>query len=93
MKQERDVVKEIFKISELVLSITDEEFEELEAMAQEQCDYMNPLKCATTARQHALGEHNKKMISCLRDLKNTILSGEELRADKIDEIRKEITRG
>lgn len=78
MKQERDVVKEIFKISKLVLSITDEEFEELETMAQEQCDYINPLKCATTARQHALGKHNKKMVSCLRDLKNVLLSAKEL---------------
>lgn len=78
MKQERDVVKEIFKISKLVLSITEEEFEELEEMAQEQCDYVNPLKCATTAKQHALGEHNKKMISCLRALKNTLLSGKVL---------------
>jgi hypothetical protein len=78
MKQERDVVEEIFKISKLVLSITDEEFEELEEMAQEQCDYINPLKCATAAKQHALGEHNKKMIACLRDLKNVLLSGKEL---------------
>lgn len=78
MKQERDVVKEIFKISKLVLAITDEEFEELEKMAQEQCDYVNLLKCETTAKQHALGEHNKKMIACLKELKNTILSGKEL---------------
>ena len=78
MKQERDVVKEIFKISKLVLAITDEEFEELESMAQEQCDYVNPLKCSTTAKRHALGEHNKKMISCLRDLKNELLIAKEL---------------
>lgn len=78
MKQERDVVKEIFKISKLVLSITDEEFEELEEMAQEQCDYVNPLKCDTTAKQNALGEHNKKMIACLKELKNTLLRGKEL---------------
>lgn len=80
--EKRDVVKEIFKISKIVLSITDEEFEELEAMAQEQCDYINPLKCATTARQHALGEHNKKMVACLRELKNILLSGKELQNGK-----------
>ena len=76
--ENRDVVKEIFKVSKIVLSITDEEFEELEEMAQAQCDYVNPLKCATTAKQHVFGAHNKKMISCLRELKNTLLSGKEL---------------
>ena len=73
MKKNRAVIKKIFKISKLVLSITDEEFEELETMAQEQCDYFNPLKCATTALQHALGAHNKRMIKCLRELTAELL--------------------
>ena len=72
-----NAITRIKKIADLVLSITDEEFQDLETMAQEQCDYVNPLKCATTARQHVLGEHNKKMISYLRDLKNTLLIGKE----------------
>lgn len=78
LKAQRDVVAEIKKIADLVLAITDEEFKELEDMAQAQGEYINPLKCATTARQHALSEHNKKMISCLRDLKNALLSGKDL---------------
>ena len=74
----RDVVKEINKISKIVLSITKEEFEELEEMCKEQAEYMNPLKCATTARQHALAQHNKNMIDLLKALQEQLLKGKDL---------------
>lgn len=71
-----DAVRKIKKISDLVVSITEEEFNELKEMAKEQTEYFNPLKVATQAKYHALGEHNKKMIECLEALKTTILAGE-----------------
>lgn len=70
-----DAVSKIKKISDLVVSITEQEFNELKEMAKEQAEYVNPLRMARQAKYHALGEHNKKMIECLEALKTTILAG------------------
>ena len=70
-----DNVKTIYKISQLALSLTDEDFEELQEMADHQKSYFSPLKPATEREQHKLGEHNQKMIDCLKELRKILIEG------------------
>lgn len=66
---------DIYKFcEELCQGKLDEQIAELEADAQEQLNYSHPLKRATTAQQHKLGEHNKKAAELLKGLKEHLLS-------------------
>lgn len=76
MKKKKDIVNIIFKISELVRKISVEDFEYLEDMVENQKNYYNPLKMATTKNQHKLADHNEKMINILRELKQLVDKGE-----------------
>lgn len=69
---EKDVVNIVYKIAQLVRTIDDEDFEELEKIVNTQQQYYNPLKMETTNRQHELAEHNAKMINTLRTLKELV---------------------
>ena len=73
-----DSVTKIKKICELTASISEEEFEQLKEMAQEQLDYINPLKQATQAKYHSLGKHNQKIVACLEELKRVYQEGKNL---------------
>lgn len=75
MSKKKDVVNIIYKISQLILSISDADFKELEEMIENQKEYYNPLKMETTNKQHKLAEHNKKMVNCLKDLKQILIDG------------------
>lgn len=75
MSKKKDVVNIIYKISQLILSISDADFKELEEMIENQKEYYNPLKMGTTNKQHKLAEHNKKMVNCLKDLKQILIDG------------------
>lgn len=75
---ERDVVKVIYKISQNVLSITEEEFEELTEMANNQLNYCNALKPSTTQKQRELGKHNLTVINALFELQKILKKGGEI---------------
>ena len=72
--KKRNVVGLIRNISQKVLTITEEEFVELEEIAREQLEYDHPLKSGTAIRQHMLGEHNMKMIKALRELQQILIN-------------------
>lgn len=72
MNEEKDVVNIIYKISQLVREINDEDFQHLEEIVEEQDSYYNPLKMETTRNQHELAEHNMKMINTLKTLKELV---------------------
>ena len=67
-----DPVNIVYKISELVRQLTDEDFKEFEETIKQQEEYYNPLKMATVNKQRELAEHNKKMVKCLKELKNLV---------------------
>lgn len=73
--KEHDSVNIIYNISQLVLSLTDEDFKELQDMVDGQKNYVHPLKFATMKEQHELGKHNQKMINCLKELKQILIEG------------------
>ena len=68
----------IYRICEDVLKITEAEVEEIREVAKEQKEYFNPLKCATTAWQHKLGEYNENVLNKILELKALIESGADL---------------
>lgn len=68
----------IYKICEDVLKITDEEIEEIRKIARGQEAYFSPLKCATTAKQNALGKHNNMVLDKLLELKEVIEAGADI---------------
>lgn len=65
----------INSICKNVLKITEDEFSEMEQIAQNQLAYIHPLKLATQARQHSLGAHNMKAVDLLRQLQTHLKSG------------------
>lgn len=60
--------------SELCRGKLDQQMLELEQLANKQLVYTNPLKPATQADEHMFGEHNKKTVEKLKDLKEHLLS-------------------
>jgi hypothetical protein len=75
---ERDGIKEINKVCKAVLKLQDSDFEQVEKMYKEQASYCHPLKHATASKQHALGEHNKKVVLALKALSDTIKAGTDI---------------
>lgn len=67
--------KTINEIRKLVTSLTDEDFEELEEMAERQANYVHPLKMATAQRIREAGEYNKKLIPILKELRDAFIEG------------------
>lgn len=54
----------------------DEQISELEKNAQEQLEYIHPLKAKTTLEQHYWGDFNQKAVELIKQLKAHIESGE-----------------
>lgn len=67
-----DAVNIVYKISELIRQLTDDDFKEFEDIIKQQEEYYNPLKMGTVNRQRELAEHNKKMLNCLKELKELV---------------------
>jgi hypothetical protein len=67
-------------ICRAVRKLSDAELDDLERMAKGQLAYLSPLKMATSARQHALGNHNLLVLTKLRELRDAIKAGEKLGA-------------
>ena len=72
MRKKHDIVNIIYKIATLVRTITDDDFKEMENIIQQQESYINPLKPATMKKQRELAEHNKKMLNCIKKLKELV---------------------
>lgn len=72
MKKSEKTINEIRK---LITSLTDEDFEELQEMAEEQANYVHPLKMATAQRIREAGEYNKKVIPVLKELRDIFIEG------------------
>lgn len=70
----------IYDICIRVTQITDEEVAELRGIARGQCEYMSPLRPATTKKQNDLGAHNNAVLDALLKLKEVIESGAHLSA-------------
>lgn len=69
----------INKICREVLSITEEEFNEMYDVANGQLEYNDPLKPATSGWQLRLGKHNIAVLDALKDLKHTIEQGADIK--------------
>lgn len=72
MKKSEKTINEIRK---LITSLTDEDFEELQEMAERQANYAHPLKMATAQRIREAGEYNKKVIPVLKELRDIFIEG------------------
>ena len=68
---------DINKVCKQVLKIEDADFDEMTAIASGQAEYVHPLKCATAAKQNKLGRYNLRVLSLLRELRDTINAGPE----------------
>ena len=73
--KKHDPVNVVYKISELVRQLTDDDFKEFEETIKQQEEYYNPLKMETVNKQRQLAEHNKKMVNCLKELKELVSKG------------------
>lgn len=76
--KERNGVKEIEKVCKAVLKLQYEDFIAMDKVAQEQIEYMHPLKMATANWQHELGEHNKRVMVALRNLHKVLRDGNKI---------------
>ena len=72
----------VYSLTRKAVKVTDEELAELEELAKGQMQYLSPLKMATMARQHQLGEYNLRVLECVRKLRDTIISGKNLQEGK-----------
>lgn len=70
--KKHDAVNIVYKISELIRQLTDEDFKEFEDIIQQQEAYNHPFKMGTAIRQRELAEHNKKMVNCLKELRELV---------------------
>lgn len=70
--KKHDPVNVVWKISELIRQLTDDDFKQFEEAIKQQEEYFNPLKMATVNKQRELAEHNKKMVNCLKELKKLV---------------------
>lgn len=67
-----DAINIVYKISELIRQLTDDDFKEFEDIIKQQEKYYNPLKMGTVNEQRELAEHNKKILNCLKELKELV---------------------
>ena len=72
MTVKHDPVNIVYKISDLVKQLTDEDFKYFEEIIEQQEEYYNPLKMGTVNKQRELAAHNKKMVNCLKELKELV---------------------
>lgn len=70
--KKHDPVNIVYKIAELVRELTDEDFKYFEDTIEGQESYFSPLRMGTVNRQRELAEHNKKMVNCLKQLRELV---------------------
>lgn len=74
-------MKKIEEIAMLVMELTEDDFKEAESIITDQKNYINPLKMGTVNWQHALGEHNERIVAKIKELKAEIESGKDIRPE------------
>ena len=75
-------MNKINKICRLVLTITDEDFAEMQKVIDGQLSYQHPLKMATVGYQRDLGRHNAAVIAKLKELIDVINQGRNITEPK-----------
>ena len=71
-------MEKICDIAEAIMSITDNDVAEAQELIDGQRSDNNPLRMATTARQHMLAEHNQRVFDGIVALRKVIAEGEEI---------------
>ena len=70
--KERNSINEVNKVCKAVLKLTDEDFAAAEDMAKAQTTYFHPFKMTTARIQYELGDHNLRVLTALKSLRNVI---------------------
>jgi hypothetical protein len=65
----------INNICKEILTITDEEIEEMRGVIAEQKNYIHPFKRATVQRQRALALHNESVLNVIVEVKRLLEAG------------------
>lgn len=71
-------MEKICEIAEAIMNITDNDVAEMQEVIDGQREYNNPLRMATTARQHMLAEHNQRVLDGIVALRKVIAEGEKI---------------
>jgi hypothetical protein len=76
--KERDSIYEIEKVCKAVMKLNEDDFSKMVGVIKQQEEYNHPLKMGTVARQKQISEHNRRVLNKLIELRETILSGENI---------------
>ena len=77
---EKEIIDIMYEVSQLVLQITPEQFEEAQQMIDEQRNYINPFMYERQRKFHLLAEHNQKMLDVVKQMQKILLEcPEEIR--------------
>ena len=71
-------MEKICDIAEAIMNITDNDVAEMQEVIDGQRNYDNPLRMATTARQHMLAKHNQRVLDGIVALREVITEGEDI---------------
>ena len=71
-------MEKICDIAEAIMNITDNDVAEMQEVIDGQRNYDNPLRMATTARQHMLAKHNQRVLDGIVALRKVIAEGERI---------------
>lgn len=71
-------MEKICGIAESIMTVTDDDIAEMQEVIDGQRRYNNPLRIATTARQHMLAEHNQRVLDGIVALRKVIAEGERI---------------
>ena len=72
-------MEKINTICQAILGITDDDFSEIEEIIEQQLNYINPLRMATTGYKNQLGRHNRDVVNKLRELKEILEAGASIK--------------
>ncbi len=68
-----DSIQKVNKVCKDILKLSEVDIEEAEKMAQEQIEYIHPLKYAKASKFHKMGNNNKKILTALKNLRTLII--------------------
>ena len=72
-------VKRIDRVCKDILMISNDDFAEMEEIIEQQLNYINPLRMATTGYKNQLGRHNRDVVNKLRELKEILEAGANIK--------------
>lgn len=76
MKKQISIDK-VYKVIELANELTSEDLKVVDEMIIDQKNTISPLRMAEASRVRKIGEHNERMVSKLKELKEVIEDYEE----------------